>query len=158
MRTVVDDGIDTARLVVQEIDVVRAPCLSDQLPVRIVVIVGRAAILLLRAQSVCPVLVACDDSVMINYRQLSAVLPREVIRASVVVACWIPYLIVGNGRSVIACLFRFSGSRTRVGYGFHLALRLKSLLRFCIMSDTLVSSYLNFAIQEEKDHHPTLQV
>ena len=136
----------------------RSPCLSNQLPVRIVVVVCRAAILLLRAQSVCPVLISCNDSVMINYRQLSAVLPREVIRASIVVACWISYLIVGNGRSVVACLFRFSGSRTRVGYGFYLALRLKSLLRFCIMSDILVSSYLNFAIQEEKDHHPTLQV
>ena len=135
-----------------------SPCLSNQLPVRIVVVVCRAAILLLRAQSVCPVLISCDDSVMINYRQLSAVFPREVICASVVVACRIPYLIIGDGRSVVACLFRFYGSRTRVGYGFYLALRLKSLLRFCIMSDTLVSNYLYPDIPEGKYYYPTLQV
>ena len=38
-------AIDTARLVVQEIDVVCSPCLSDQLPVRIVVIVGRECLI-----------------------------------------------------------------------------------------------------------------
>ena len=85
LYAVENERIRRAAFVIEEVNVMRSPSLTNEQPINVIVVIRRAAVLLLYSLSVRAVFVRCGNAALYYGSKLAPVLPRKGVRTAIVV-------------------------------------------------------------------------